>query len=250
MSDRQQTLAELFRQARTEAGFSQRQLADETKIPLSFILTIEGEEQGFLPDPIYCRGFIRLSCKVLRVESAPFLDAYQRLLTERQADSRPQKGALYPPEVLKARPLSFNSVKKGGNRSWLLLLFVVLIIGIFFIARQQDDPSEQSLAVEDDPQPTETPVVTSPPPVEKSQTLTLVVEQPVQVTTAFDGDSGQRELLLPQTYVFKFNHEGQVVVEDTSAVRLWFNGEEIVKLRKGGKRRRLVFRADNQQVPL
>ena len=126
------------------------------------------------------------------------------------------------------------------------MLVVVLSIGVFFVTKQQDNPSSQFPASKDNDQPmTETsPMATEPPPTEASQTLTLVVEQPVQVMTAFDGEQEQRELLLPQTYVFKFNKEGQIVVEDTSVVRLWFNDEEIVKLRKGGKRRRLVFRAN------
>ena len=255
MTDHEPTLAELSQQARTDAGFSQQQLADRTKIPLSFIRAIEGEEQGFLPDPTYCRGFIRLSCKVLQVDSAPFLDAYQRTLANHQSLSRPpKKNTFYSPEVLKARPLSFNSSKKSGNRLlWLMLLTVVVLGGLFFVTRQ-DDPSYHPLAIEEDKRPVEipTPLATSSPPPEKSQTLTLVVEQPVQVTTTFDGKHKQRELLLPQTYIFKFNREGQIVVEDTSAVRLWFNGEEIIKLRKGGKQRRLVFRADNptEQLPL
>ena len=247
MTDHEQTLAGLSQQARTDAGLTQQQLADETKIPLSFIRAIEGGEQDFLPDPTYCRGFIRLLCKILRVDSAPFLDAYQRTLQERQSTSRSQRDTLYSPEVLKARPLSFNSANKGGNRLWLLMLFVVLSIGVFFVTKQ-DDPSSYSPAVKDSDQPmTETspsPVATDPPATDASQTLTLVVEQPVQVMTAFDGKQEHRELLLPQTYVFKFNKEGQIVVEDTNVVRLWFNDEEIVKLRKGGKRRRLVFRAN------
>lgn len=255
MTDHQQTLAELSQQARTDAGFSQQQLADQTKIPLSFIRAIEGEELGFLPDPTYCRGFIRLLCKVLQVDSSPFLDAYQRTLNNQQSISRPpKKNTFYSPEVLKARPLSFNSSKKSGNRLlWLLLLVIVVLSGLFFVTRP-DDSNYPPLAIEEDDQRPDSspPLATSPPPPETSQTLTLVVERPVQVTTVFDSEQERHELLLPQTYVFKFNHEGQIVVEDTSAVRLWFNGEEIVKLRKGGKRRRLVFRADNptEQTPL
>lgn len=245
MTDHEQTLAELSQQARIDAGLTQRQLADETKIPLSFIRAIEGGERGFLPDPTYCRGFIRLLCKVLQVDNAPFVDAYQRTLQEKQSTSRPQRDTLYPPEVLKARPLSFNSANKSGNRLWLLMLVVVLSIGVFFVTRQ-NNPSSHQPTIKDNTQPmTETsPITTAPPPTETSQTLTLVVEQPVQITTAFDDERERRKLLLPQTYVFKFNKEGQIVVEDTSAVRLWFNGEEIVKLRKGGKRRRLVFRTN------
>ena len=245
MTDREQTLAELSRQARTDAGFSQQQLADKTRIPLSFIDAIEGGGQ-VLPDPTYCRGFIRLLCKVLQVDSAPFLEAYRQTIVEQQSAIRSQRNTLYPPEVLKARPLSFNSAKKkSGSSLWLLLMVVVMIIGIFVITRQDDPPNHHPLAVEEDSQPLETPVATSSPLAKKSQTLTLIVEQPVQVATAFDGEHEQRELLLPQTYVFNFNREGRVIVEDTAAVKLWFNGEEIVNLRRGGKRRRLVFRADS-----
>lgn len=178
MTDHEQTdeqpLAELAQQARTDAGFSQQQLADQTKIPLSFIRAIEGEEQGFLPDPTYCRGFIRLLSKVLQVDSAPFLDAYQRTLDNHQSMSRPpKKNTFYSPEVLKARPLSFNSSKKSGNRLlWLLLLVVVALSGLFFVTRQEDT-SYTPLAIEEDNQPAKLPppLATSPPPPEASQTL-------------------------------------------------------------------------------
>ena len=62
-------VASLIKKRRKELHYSREQLTEITRVPLSFINAIEEGDDSGLPEPVYCRGFLRTIGKTLGIEA-------------------------------------------------------------------------------------------------------------------------------------------------------------------------------------
>jgi len=66
-------LGEILRQARHRKGVSLKEVEEATRIPLKYLIALEGGDQTNLPSPAYVRGFVRLYASFLGLDPAEML---------------------------------------------------------------------------------------------------------------------------------------------------------------------------------
>ena len=245
MTDTTPTLAELLRTARQQQGYSREQLASATKVPRAFIVAVEEEDDTALPDVVFGRGFVRILGKHLGLEVAPLLVAYDALNRATTTHTVPLHVGL---------ALDRGEIRKPttrGRRGVLLVLVLVLLGGGVFYWWLSPAPkvsTPQSPAAEVASQPVQVEVLESsaPTPVAAAlgQRLRLQVVRPLRVAVALDDAPRREQLFLPQSYEFAFARQAWLRVSDTAAVKIWFNGEDLGDLQRGGRQRTLIFTAD------
>ena len=247
MTDTTPILAKLLRTARTQRGYSREQLATATRVPLAFITAIETEDNAALPQVVFCHGFLRIIAKHLHLETAPLLAAYTELHPT-PAASRP---LLSTNDVLSGQRKT--TVRPRRKNLLLTTLAIVLLGGVAFYflhwrtSNLPETPAHTTLA-DNEPLVTTTaaptrPAAATPVPAPVRQQLRLQVILPLHVEIAIDGAKRERRMLLPQSYEFEFEQQAQLTIADTTAVKLWFNGEALGNLARGGRHRVLVFTA-------
>ena len=249
MTDTTQTLAELLRTARTQHGYSCSQLAAATRVPLAFITAIETEDSAALPKAVFCRGFLRIIARHLHLEPTPLLAAYTELHPT-PAASRP---LLSTNDVLIGQ---HNTIARPCRKPLLLITLAgVLLSGVAFYflhwrTTNLPETSAPTTLADNEPPvtsaevfPLPLPTATTPAPAPVRQQLRLQVIRPLQVEIAIDDGEPERRMLLPQSYEFEFEQRAQLTIADTTAVKLWFNGEVLGNLARGGRQRVLIFKA-------
>lgn len=237
-------LAQLLRTARTQHGLSRAQLAAASRVPLTFITAIEEEDLDALPQAVFCRGFLHIIARHLQCEPAPLLTALAALRT--------------PSLDTTSQPLSPNAMlSRAGRRKTalrphrqpLLLIALLLVLGggvVFYLLYPRPAPLPSPPPVASAPLTSARPV--PPPPVVTTavrQQLRLQVMRPVQIEIAIDAGKRERRLLLPQSYEFVFERQAHLTITDITAVQLWFNGEALGNLVRGGRQRVLIFTTDS-----
>ena len=246
MADTTQTLAELLRTTRTQRGYSREQLAAATRVPLTFITAIETEDSSALPEAVFCQGFLRILARYLHLDPTPLLAAYAELQPP-PAASRP---LLSTNDVLSWQHKT--SVRPRRKNLLPLALAIVLFggVAVYFLYWHTPYPSATpaSTTMADNNPPVPSIEVPSPPlstattaPVR--QQLRLQVIRPLRVEIAIDDGEPERRMLVPQSYEFEFEQQAQLTIADTTAVKLWFNGEALGNLARGGRHRVLIFKA-------
>ncbi|MEX2008050.1 MAG: helix-turn-helix domain-containing protein [Candidatus Spechtbacterales bacterium] len=86
------TLGEKLKQARTEAGFTFRELSEATKVPVNHLRSLEREEFEKLPPPVYTSGFLQRWAKVCGIEVDDVVAQFYRenkFLFQSSAKERP-----------------------------------------------------------------------------------------------------------------------------------------------------------------
>ena len=245
MADTTPTLAELLCTARQQRGYSREQLAAATKVPLAFIVAVEEEDDTALPDKVFGRGFVRILGKYLGLEVASLLTAYDTRGNVPAVSTIPLHVglALDRCEVRKPTP-------RGRSKVVLVLLVLVLLGGgVFYWLRSHPtevstSPSPPATAASK-PVQVDVPVVATPTPVAAVpvQRLRLQVVRPLRIAVALDDAPRRGQMYLPQSYEFTFVRQAWLQVSDTAAVKIWFNGEDLGDLQRGGQQRTLIFTA-------
>lgn len=245
-------LSDLIREERLKSGYSREQLAALTRVPCDFITAIEEENWDVLPATVFCRGFLRIIWRELRIEDTKIIATCERFLHSREVE----------PEV-PAHSLSLGKLRRPRTNKKKFFLKSSILVGIGLFALlfhdrfpltsptqpppKQNHPVSASAEVEIPAPPLQTAHPadsrdTKPASV-KPQSVRVVVEKPVQMQMSFDGgEETQKSLFLPKSYTFNFTQEGRFIVYDTSAVKIWFNGERVSDLARGGRQRTLVFK--------
>lgn len=80
-------------------------------------------------------------------------------------------------------------------------------------------------------------------PSSGGQKLEIVVIQPVRVRLELDKAEPMTKRLPPDTYVFQFNDQANLMVYDAAAVKISFNGHPIGAIGNKGRVRRLSFQS-------
>ena len=237
MTDTTQTLAQLLATARTQHGLSRAQLAAVSRVPLAFIVAIEEEDHRELPAAVFCRGFLRLIAKHLQLDHRHLLAAYAVL----QPPAAPDALLTASSDVLSSAGQRKTHTRRYPKSLLLAALALVLFSVWYFLPRHLSDSPVPSA---DSETPTAavlaTPTASIPAPVQ--QRLRLQVIRPLQIEVALDAAPPDPRLLLPQSYEFTFTQQARLLISDTSAVKLWFNGEGLGDLTRHGRQRLLIFK--------
>ena len=235
MTDTTPTPAKLLTTARTRRGLSRTQLAAATKVPLSFIAAIEEEDSTTLPAAVFCRGFLRLLAKHLDLDHDHLLSAYNTLQQPPATASPPLSGLTVLSKLHKIAP---------QRKKYLLLTLVTVLFGgvVFYFLHIATPPSADSEPPTAAVVAVRPPAVTTPVPAIPPQHLRLQVMRPLQIEISIDAQSRVKRMLLPQSYEFTFTQQAWLALSDTHAVKLWFNGESVGNLARGGRQRVLVFK--------
>ena len=74
----EKSFGELLKTARESAGMSLGDLSSRTKLSVEQLRSLEAEDLGALPEPVYVRAFIRGIAKALEIDAEPILLDYTR----------------------------------------------------------------------------------------------------------------------------------------------------------------------------
>ncbi|MBT8493356.1 MAG: helix-turn-helix domain-containing protein [Deltaproteobacteria bacterium] len=77
---------DLLRQAREARGIDLREIAEHTKIGMTYLDAIENETFGKLPAEVYVRGFLTEYAKMIGLDSGQVVDSYLRRLRDATGD--------------------------------------------------------------------------------------------------------------------------------------------------------------------
>jgi transcriptional regulator with XRE-family HTH domain len=160
-------LGERLRAAREEKGLSVDQVAEATKIPLTYLEALEGETLDAFTSDVHARGFLRNYAGYLGLDPEETADLYDQL---------PRSDLRHHPQARQETSLASPPRSGRGGLSMLaadalLALVVVALLGLVgFSVYQRQNPQE----VAPTPAPASTPTVT-PMPVFEGTSYTMDV---------------------------------------------------------------------------
>lgn len=244
MTDTDQTLAELLTTARMQRGLTRAQLAAATRVPLTFITAIEEEDHSALPKAVFCRGFLRIIARHLQLEIVTLLSAFAVL----HPTPSGSKSLLSTNDVLIDTGQRKTATRQHTKPLLLTILALVLLGGvIFYFLHQHTANTTAPNLAEREPITTAAPATpataTTPVPSLVRQHLRLQVIRPLQIEVTIDNGKQEHRMLLPQSYEFEFEQQVRLTIADMTAIKLWFNGEAVGALKRGGRQRVLIFKA-------
>ncbi len=80
------TLGEKLREAREAMGLSVREVADQTRISVRYIESIETDDYKPLPGGVFNKGFVKSYARYVGIDEKEALDDYARLMSQRGID--------------------------------------------------------------------------------------------------------------------------------------------------------------------
>ena len=237
-------IAQRIKDKRQALGISREQLADQTRVPLTFIIALEEERHEELPEAVYSNGFVRIISKHLDIEASTLTATKINLQTNMASDlfqARKRKRLSLPTKRHTYRLISASLFLLPIAASIVILVFG----GNSWFVSTPKPPiaSLEDTSVEVKADNTSADEDTTESAVTQEQQVQLTVHVPTEVQITVDGEQLTNEILLPRVHVFKFKEESEFIISDTSAMTVSFNGETISNLKRLGKRRTLVFRS-------
>lgn len=105
------SFGEILREAREAKGLTTSQVAARTHILLKTIENLEEENFSKIPAPIYGRGFVRLYCECVGIDSRPLIEEYMKIHSGEKTPLylRKKAGAAEIPESLYSNDTSVFS---------------------------------------------------------------------------------------------------------------------------------------------
>ena len=115
-----QSIGEKLRLARETRGISLRDISEQTRISMRYLVAIESDDYGHLPGGIFNRSFIRAYAKFIGYDEHEAIEDYSRTLRERgetddDGSSKSSRSVVYTDEG-------------SHNRSPLFTLLLAIII--------------------------------------------------------------------------------------------------------------------------
>ena len=89
----------VLRAARLAKGLEIADIANELRIPKTYLAALESETYDELPGATYGHGYIKSYCKMLGIDATPHLDKYKMMVARNQS----QPSYHFPDEVLEPR---------------------------------------------------------------------------------------------------------------------------------------------------
>jgi cytoskeleton protein RodZ len=183
-----ESVASELKSRREKQNISLAQIAEDTRISLRHLESLEEGRYADLPGGIYTRAFLRAYCEKLNIDQKEILGRYEDEISS-LADKFPQSKVHIPPQSQAQRPnpvliwstiLLILAAVIFINRNWFAAVFSpsfhTRAPNIRFEAPKQPAISPPSSVVQPSPQPLEQP----PPP----SALPSTSETPAQLPTA------------------------------------------------------------------
>ncbi|MES2883531.1 MAG: RodZ domain-containing protein [Pseudomonadota bacterium] len=173
----------LVRQAREKLNLSIEDLGAQIKLARFTLDAIERDDFAQLNEPVYVRGYYRKLAKVLPVQEAELIAAYERVAGTRAPP--------HPSKLILAGGAELGSGRRVSLKLAVTIILIGVVVGalLFWGKNRVSAPSvtpapvAQPAAIEPQPQPETAPArqpgeTPAPPPVQSE-----VVPQPQQVET-------------------------------------------------------------------
>ena len=135
----QDTVSSVLRQEREKLGLTQKDVADQLFLAVSFIAHLENAEYDKFPKKVFIKGYIRSYARILGLSGEDLVELYEaelRLTETNLADTQQEI-------VKKPEPDSSQNIVRAGIVALLLLLLLMLVLWFFTLG---DDDRESRLA--------------------------------------------------------------------------------------------------------
>lgn len=181
------TLGEDLKQERELRGISLKEIADITKINMSYLRALEEDNLDMLPGKFFTKGIIRAYIQHLGLEEETFLNKYSETLQQQEqalkARQKERAGQEEFPGVLPQK------VKKKICISLALVLAIALLIFFYhFVGKKRETPPPPVYLtpsfIQEDPQP---PPETAAPQEETGLVLELSFHEKTWLQVYSDG---------------------------------------------------------------
>lgn len=126
-----QSLGQSIQAARDAKGMSAADLAQSLNLDLRIVEAIEGNRFEAAPDPIYVRAYLKHWARLLEVDPAPWIAAYnvQNAIEPEQQDLQRKTGGRATLDVMTPRKASRNvHVGKSGRPLWIVVLALMVAL--------------------------------------------------------------------------------------------------------------------------
>jgi len=258
--------------ARTDQGLSLEEVEQATKIRKRYLVGLEREDYGMLPDAVYVQGFLKTYANYLGLDGD---EMSQEFRSSRRPRRERQLSYAQPPRSDFEQPLINPGGVTGARRrrisggTILTIIVAVLVLalvigGLYFIGRgsqafsetnpSETDPSEPA---QEEPSPSEpsdqapgqdaepdTEITREPVPETTSEAAspkTLraevhVEERPSWLEIRADGSTSFAQIAEPGfSETFEAERELSVTTGDAGAVRVKVNGQDVGVLGESGQ---------------
>ena len=160
-----------LREQREKKGYSMRDIADKTKIPLQVLEGLESGDHGYLPAPVFVKGFLRSYAREIGLSPEEILAEYN------QQTTRPEPGVMVP---ITARDSLARRTRVRRTLLYTIGILVLLVAAVGTLFPHLIDgnlrPIWSTFAEKDSS--TEPVAATTEPPVEEPKPVETVVTPP------------------------------------------------------------------------
>lgn len=130
------SLGEILREAREQLDLDVAQVAKRTRVPPSFLYSVEADQFDRMPAPIYSKSHVRTLCLELGLDSAPLIEKLLQGLGASEETRRPQGVRIRSEEsdagslVTYHLPAEENAEHSSRVLNPMMLLFGAILAGI------------------------------------------------------------------------------------------------------------------------
>jgi transcriptional regulator with XRE-family HTH domain len=244
-------LGEKIQQTRKEKKITLENIADQTKINIEFLKSMEQGRFDFLPD-LYVRNFLKLYVRQLGQDSSAFLDEYDEIVHKDepkiQTVTDEELKNFKPPKQLRSQISNIiEKIKpyiRQMNVLWLILGAIIVVLVVYSLVQNQDNQqiiragTTGTSLVEIKNNPVAAPQVVKQDFFRRGQDLNLeltAVER-TWLTISID-DSSAREHVFDygMKYTWQAKERFNLLIGNGSGIRLSLNGKDLGPLGDPGE---------------
>ncbi|MDR7449740.1 MAG: DUF4115 domain-containing protein [Armatimonadota bacterium] len=243
-----------LRHARERAGLSLADVARLTRIRETYLAALEREDLAALPPPIYARGYLRAYARLLGLDPAPLVAAFNRAVPPAP---RPHGG---PGEIIIEPGAPPSPVQRylryaawGALALGLFLTYVLIVQVVEFARPLPPAPQAAATAVpspggrpfaEASPPPAPAVAPSPTPEAPTGVTLTVSVHEASWLRVTADGDRVFQGILQAgEARTWRAERQVTVRIGNAGGVDLTVNGEPLGRLGARGEVVTRTFRA-------
>lgn len=124
------SIGEILKTERIRQGKNLKDIEQETKIRVKYLIALEKNDFDSLPRGIYPKVFLRSYCQSLGIDSDLLLEKYKNLLEQhKEDDNNIRFSTIKPPSRQFA---SLTVVKSYIPRSWIAIFIIIVLLIIYF----------------------------------------------------------------------------------------------------------------------
>jgi cytoskeletal protein RodZ len=148
-------LANYLKEKRQASGLSIDDIANKTKISINNLQNLENFDEEKLPSSVFIRGYIRLYCKALGIDSSEAIKIYESYLIRKQEEIKNKIKARR--QVKQANKIKFSfksinlkSIKNINFKSkWFIgsVILTIVVLGLFFLLKDSKESKSNNVVI-------------------------------------------------------------------------------------------------------